>query len=231
MWVIPSHGRVKRLKELIESMGPLDRQEPFAVVTCDMDPAVYEYEAMTLPEGWKLVMAQGEYSYCGEKMNFALQHFPDAKFYGHICDDVLIGTPDKLPELSHDAGDWHMSFPDDGIYSGRLICFPCSGGELIRAMGFWAHPDLKHNCLDSVLDDVGRTCGLLKPRLDIRYIIKHPFFNTCPNDATYERVHDINLEAGKIFHEKWAGTKFRDEVLARVNAGYQEYCRARNVEP
>lgn len=230
MWVIPSHGRVKRLGELIESMGPLDRKEPFAVVVCDQDPAVYEYQVMTLPEGWILEVAKGEYTYCGEKMNYALARWPQAKFYGHLCDDVLMAEPDRLPELSHDAGDWYMSFPNDGIYDGRLVCFPCSGGELIRAMGFWAHPDLKHNCLDSVLDDVARSCELLKPRLDIRFIVKHPFFNTAPTDATYERVHDINVEAGHIYHQKWAGTKFRDEVLARVQQGYDAYRRQHGIE-
>lgn len=225
MWVIPSHGRVKKLGQLIESMGPLDRKEPFAVVVCDMDPAVPEYESMTLPDGWILEVARGEYSYCGEKMNYAFARWPQAKFYGHICDDVLIGTPDKLPELSHDAGDWYMSFPDDGVHTGKLVCFPCSGGELIRTIGFWAHPAFKHNCIDSVLDDIARHCELLKPRLDIRFIVKHPFFNTAPTDPTYERVHDINVAAGDLYHKVWSGTKARDEVILRVEAAYAEYQR------
>lgn len=223
MWVIPSHGRVRKLGELIESMGEQDRAEPFTVVVCTMDPALPEYERMTLPSGWVLLIADGEYSYCGEKMNYAFERLPQAPFYGHLCDDVLMAEPDRLPELRAAAGEWYMSYPDDGLHRNSLVCFPCTGGELLRTVGWWAHPALKHNCLDSVLDDIGRSSKLLKPRMDIRFVVKHPSFGTAPMDDTYRRVEEINLNAGDVYHKEWHSSPMRPQILERVRKGFEQY--------
>ena len=217
MYVIPSHKRLKKLLELCESMSENDRAQPILVVVCNRDETFREYLRATFPPSWAISVAEGDFTYCGEKMNWALEHFPKCKFYGHLCDDVLLQGKDVLGALAEDAGDWYMAYPNDGIYNTDLACFPVSGGKLIRAMGFWAHPMFKHNCLDSVLDDIGRTLKIHKPRMDLRYIIKHPLLNTAEWDETYRRVEPINREAGHLYDTKWRDSAERSELMARLN--------------
>ena len=196
-----------------------------AVILCDRDPKVSEYMRLDLPRDWNLVVASGEYTYCGEKMNFALEKFSNAKFYGHLCDDVEIGTKDMLPQLSQAAGDWYVSYPGDGIYDQQgeeaLICFPCMGGKLVRTIGWWAHPELKHNCIDSVITDIART---MKLEVNMRHLMlkmTHPVNRAAEWDDTYARVEKINVEAGGIYHKVWDNTPARREVLNRIKTAME----------
>jgi hypothetical protein len=186
------------------------------VVVCDMDPSHVDYYKETWPDTWRLKTAYGEYSYCGEKMNWAYERLPNAKFYGHLCDDITIETQDKLAELVESAGDWNIAYPNDGIYNGDLACFPVVGGKLARTWGFWAHPMFKHNCLDSVIDDIGRELGCLKFHKDIRFKVLHPYFGTAEWDDTYKRVMDINSKAGYLFDTQWRDSEARKMFMARV---------------
>jgi len=219
MWVVPSHGRPKLLKRLADSFGSEDLKQPLVVVLCDKDPLWPEYLKEKWPASWDFAVARGEYTYCGEKMNFALEKYPQAKFYGHLCDDVWIQTKDMLSELAEKAGDWNISFPSDGIYDEQppenLVCFPCMGGKLVRAIGWWAFPELKHNCIDSVITDIGAKLGLLVNCRHLRLSMLSPADRVNHWDDTYKRVELINLEAGQIYHSSWEKNE-REATLARV---------------
>jgi hypothetical protein len=211
---------------LADSFGPEDLKQPVAVILCDKDPAVLDYMQQAWPSTWFLGVASGEYTYCGEKMNWAFEKFPKAKFYGHLCDDVWISTPGMLAQLAESAGDWNISFPADGIYDEQppenLVCFPCMGGKLVRSIGWWAFPELKHNCIDSVITDIGRSLGLLVNRRDLRLGMLGPSERGQPAnwDETYKRVETINLEAGNIFHTSWEKNE-REKTLARIRAAME----------
>lgn len=230
MWVVPSHGRPRLLKRLAESFKDSDLLQPVAVIVCDQDPTYVEYMRMALPPTWSLHLAQGDYSYCGQKMNYAFKIFPDAKFYGHLCDDVWIETPGMLRQLSDAAGDWKISFPADGIYDDQppenLVCFPCMGGELVRALGWWAFPPLLHNCIDSVITDIGRSLNLLVNMRHLRLGMLGPGERAQPQhwDDTYQRVEKINLDAGTVHALEWE-KKERAPTLERV----REAMRAANA--
>lgn len=216
MWVIPSHGRPHKLAELAASFGPKDLEQPVMVVLSKADSLYQEYFKREWPKTWDFRVLDENQSYCGEKMNAALGWLPKAKFYGHLCDDVLIETPDRLQELVEAAGDWKISCPNDGIYHGDLFCFPVMGGKLVREIGWWAHPLFKHNCLDSVIDDIAKTLNIGVFFKDIRYIVKHPQLGTAPSDATYERVEEINRQAGNLYDTKWRDSPDRLQLLARL---------------
>ena len=224
MWVVPSHGRPKLLKRLADSFGPKDLEQPVTVVLCDQDSAVPEYLQERWPASWGFMIATGENTYCGEKMNFALEHLPHEKFYGHLCDDVWIQTKDMLVELSEAAEDWKISFPSDGIYDEQppenLVCFPCMGGKLVRSIGWWAFPELKHNCIDSVITDIGVKLGLLVNMRHLRLSMLSPADRVNFWDDTYKRVELINLEAGNIYHTSWEKVA-REPTLVRIRAAME----------
>ena len=221
MFVIPSRNRVKKLRELAASFGTEDLKLPVMVVVCSRDPGWEEYFDQTWPAKWQVHLAEGDFTYCGEKMNWALARLPEAKYYGHLCDDVTIGTPDKLRELVEAAGEWHIAYPNDGVYHGDLACFPVCGGKLVRTWGWWAHPWFKHNCLDSVMDDLGRALGVLHYLKEVRYVVKHPVLGTGEWDDTYRRVEEINRQAGVIFDTKWRDSEERREVIERCKKAMQ----------
>ncbi len=224
MWIVPSHGRPKLLKRLADSFGPEDLKQRVAVILCDRDPSVPEYFLEKWPRTWDFSIAHGEYSYCGEKMNFALEKYPQAKFYGHLCDDVWIQTQNMLAQLAEAAGDWKIAFPADGIYDEQppenLVCFPCMGGKLVRSIGWWAFPELKHNCIDSVITDIGVRLGLLVNMRHLRLSMLSPAERVNFWDDTYKRVELINLEAGGIYHTSWEKVE-REKTLARIRAAME----------
>jgi hypothetical protein len=219
MWVIPSHGRPGWLKRLADSFGPLDLKEPVTVILCEKDAKVREYLRIKWPDSWNIWVASGETTYCAEKLNFAFNRMPNERFYGHLCDDVWLLTQDMLPQLSEAAGDWKVSYPSDGIYDDQpegIICFPCMGGKLVRAIGWWAHPALKHNCIDSVWTDIARTLGLVVDMRHLKLGMTHPANRAAEWDDTYRRVEAINLEAGGIYHAVWDGKPERTKILNRI---------------
>jgi len=222
MFVIPSRNRVEKLKLLAESMGEDDRKLPTMVVLCTMDPQWEDYFRFTWPIGWQIHVAEGDYTYCGEKMNWAYHRLPNARYYGHICDDVQVDTPNKMRELTEVAGDWNVAVPNDQRYSGGLACFPVSGGKLTRLWGWWAHPQFKHNCLDSIIDDIARATGAFIYCEDIKYKLTHPLFGDAEWDDTYTRVIPVNQEAGNLYHAIWEGSAERQELVDRCRQARSE---------
>lgn len=204
MWVVPSHGRPKGLLRLAESFEGDDLQQPVAVMLSRVDDTLPEYFAEVWPDTWTFHVLNANQSYCGDKMNAALALYPHAKFYGHLCDDIWLKSKGQLQELVDAAGDWNVAYPSDPLYSGKdLICFPVMGGKLVQAVGWWAHPQLKHNCIDSVITDIADEFKCRQFLDHIHYDMHTIEARRANWDETYQRVELINLEAGGIYHRVW----------------------------
>lgn len=201
MFFIPTHNRVEKLKRFFASLGVADLWLPFRILLWHDDPAFSDYMEQEWP--CPIITLTGKASYCNEKLNEAFRVYPNEPWYGFFGDDVVVKAKNSLHLLIERAERWNIAFPDEGNgWPGHVVI----GGNLLRAMGFFAHPDLKHNCIDSVWNDIGLHFNLLRPCPEIECFLEnavHRDERQCPMDEAYARVQTINQTASFDYHRFW----------------------------
>lgn len=221
MWLIPTHGRALRLKRLLESLSE-ERETSFLVVKWRGDKTLYEYNQMKWPHNVSFILSPPDASYCGEKLNYVFSLFPDEPFYGWLADD-LVWRSGPLSLLPLEAGEWGISYPDDGYAHEALPTHFCLGGKLARASGFLAHPWFPQNCMDSVWDSVGRELGLLRYVPQVLFEHEHCALSTRYSiDDTYLRSAPINRDAGFLFDNVWLPSDDRVALIERIRKGMRD---------
>jgi hypothetical protein len=149
-------------------------------------------------------------------MNWAFRHWPNEAVYGFLSDDFILLTPGMLQKLEAEAGDWNVAWPNDHVYKQSLVTLWACGGELVRTCGWFAYPELLHNCVDSVWHDIAVHGGVDRYRDDLEMIPLHHTFGTAPMDETYARVEEVNKSAGNIFHMVWERSDERKRIMQRL---------------
>ena len=83
----------------------------------------------------------------GPMMDRAYAEFPDLDFYGWLADDTFPESPGWSDELEDAAGEWGLSYANDGGYlsagsgprdGGELTTGLCWGGESVRSARSWS---------------------------------------------------------------------------------------------
>lgn len=193
MWLLPSHKRPEKLMRFIRSMSLEDLQEPILLSLWENDPRLQEYMKLELPHTWAIRI--GPERWCGSKMNWAFNEFPDDNYYGLLTDDIELSTRGMLPYLRTLAMSEKFVWPDDGIWNGKLATHPVAPGDMIRAMGFWAHERFPHNHIDSVLFIIASELGILQYCPECQIKVTHPAFGTAELDETYLDAQAVNSQA------------------------------------
>lgn len=145
---------------------------PILVRLHDNDPNLQDYLKLPYPNNWTVTHA--EHCKCAGTWEWAFERFPDEKFYGFIGDDCLPEGEKWWEKLELAAGAFNIAYPDDGIHGARLCTHPCIGGDLVRAVGFWALPGLDHNFIDTFWKILGENCALLRYVPEVKFNHQHP---------------------------------------------------------
>jgi hypothetical protein len=197
MWCLPTHKRPEKLRRLVDSLGRKDAEEHVIVMMWKDDPRLQDYSviALGLPRNWDVWISDRRL--CGEKMNALYEAFPQEDFYGFLSDDVQIGTKGMLALLRESAQDGKFAWPNDGIHGVRNSTHPVAPGDMIRAMGFWAHPRFLHNGLDTVLYRVANALSLCDYKEELKLIVQHPTAtgHVEEDDDTYREARELNQKA------------------------------------
>ena len=106
------------------------------------------YDDIKVPGNWTVHRA--DHAGLSEALRWCLRTFPNEQSYGWLADDMLPGTSEWDKKLEQAAGSRCMSQADDrwsfvrDPRSARNGIEPtagqCWGGDLIRAVGWWALP-------------------------------------------------------------------------------------------
>lgn len=180
-WICPSTKRHQRLYELALSY---EKALCLTPVICILDESDAEtYAKLIWPESWS-------FSYTKTKgpnaiLNEYFEAHPNEKFYGVIADDCIIRTPGALEELEAQARTYFIAYGDDKAWGSQIPTHPCIGGDLLRSLGWWAHPEFSHNCADKVWLAFGLQHGLLRYEPEVVIEHMHPAFNKAPWDEQY----------------------------------------------
>jgi hypothetical protein len=150
MWLIPSKGRPNLAKRLFEAA---DFKEPGILILNTNDEL--EYRSLRLPEGWRRVVTQP--TYLSDALNRGLSHASGEPWYGILNDDHLPKTVGWERAVIEAAGLKSMAWPHDN-YAKRISCH-VKGGDLVRKLGWFVCPRMKHFWLDDADELIAKEVG------------------------------------------------------------------------
>ena len=137
MWFLPTYGRPERCQATLDSIAAAGPSQGVVVIDGDPDP---HYDTLRAPEGWQVARWTPNEGLCSV-LNAMLRAWPDDPWYGFISDDSIVKTFGWSRALVEAAGKGGFANSGDGWQAQRrmhgAIVF---GGDLLRALGWWAPP-------------------------------------------------------------------------------------------
>jgi hypothetical protein len=185
MWFLPTFGRPGRCQDALDSVAAASTSTPgIVIVDGDPDPG---YRSLRLPKGWTALFLDPNVGVC-RALQQAFARYPHLQWYGFITDDSIVRSPGWDLKLVEAAGSNRIANSGDGWQAHeRLHGAVVFGGDLLRALGWWAPPGLIHCYVDDVWEAVAGAlrCWCHVPEVVVEH--RHVGNDKAPMDATYEK--------------------------------------------
>lgn len=212
VWCCPSRGRPESIKRLIQAWHDTDSSSVLDLRLDNDDPFGSCYRDIEYPHFWHVRC--GKRTKAAGAMNETFRLYPKAKSYGFIGDDGVPRTSKWDRKLSKAAGDWNVAYPSD-LHKNRCS-HPVCGGELVRAVGWFALPGLNHLYIDTVWANIGLEIGRLIYLSDVIVEHMHPAAKKGVKDQTYmERTRGGNDI--RVF-EDWKQSSDYRQLIRRLKS-------------
>lgn len=191
MIILPTKARPENLKRFIRAYNLTCGTLPIHVIFDAKDAS--RYNEVETPSHWKRISVPSG-TPLGGIFERVFKKYPYEPFYGMVADDVIPETaiwdvvlrdsclPDKI------AWGW------DGIQNENLPVHPFIGGDLVRKLGWWAAPNLKHWFVDNVWKELSVALGNGIYLPNIKMTHHHPIIGKAPNDRTYKEQPNHALD-------------------------------------
>ena len=172
IWLLSTKGRPREAQETIDACMDAGMTSPGVVY---VDETVDMYRNLRLPKNWRIHF-EPKWGSLQASMSWCYREYPDASQYGWLADDVRPRTPGWDRLLEHEAGDWCLSYARDLWLSEKdytrleledganLSSGLCWGGNLVRAVGWWALPGVRQAFIDVAW------CRIVQPLRLARYV-------------------------------------------------------------
>lgn len=212
VWVLPTLHRPHNLKRLIESYRAVGERAKIYLMLWQDDPDLSEYQKLSIPEEWTINIRAERFT-ASDAMRALVTAYPRADSYGFLGDDVVFHTKWK-DELAQAAAPCFIAYPDDCLQHERLCTHFVCGGDLVRALGYWALPGIVHSGLDWVWMLIGYNVrGLLKYCPQV--IFEHMHYIV--GKAASDKVNDFalsHIDNDDAIFQKWMrGDGLRNDVM------------------
>lgn len=194
-----------------------------------VDETVDEYLDVRLPPGW-VAHFEPRWGSLQASMSHVFERFPNARSYGWLADDTVPRTPgwDALLEESagrfgfaHANDDWHSHDPTNRYEFERgddMSAGLCWGGDLVRAVGWWALPGLRQAGIDTAWTAMLGPLGLTRYRHDV--VVEHKHYRTGKRaeDAGDAWVRDgiDYVQADIDARDRWVASQDFIDTVVRV---------------
>lgn len=195
-----------------------------------VDETVDEYAGLRLPANWR-IHRERKWGSIAASMRYCLESYPDATQYGWLADDNIPQTSGWDVALESAAGDWFISCARD-LWISEIgyahvtggPCFTaglCWGGELIRAVGWWALPGVRQGGIDAAWNDLSGMLGLTRYLPEITIEHRTWKLNKREQDETDAWVKKgmTYIASDVAFYEDWCiegRSEVRDQILAAM---------------
>jgi hypothetical protein len=206
----PAFRRPNELKRLAESWERYCPQQVLHVRLTKDEPYWTEYDAYTWPTSWNFYVSEAQTAGAAIQ-EFAERHRGDA--IGWVSDDLVVRTEDAPGILASAAGDWFLSWPNDGFQRWFLPTHFCVGPRLIEALnGIVVPSDFPHHYMDNRLKVIADNCGLARYLPDV-YIEHITHFNGKAG------VDAVQVEVGKDFQAAtWRWEEYQGKLVQEIEA-------------
>lgn len=200
MWLLPTYNRPRQTQQTLDSIIDAGCTTP-GVVYVDGSTST-AYDELKLPSGWKLIKGEKNRGVCGV-LNHIFSLYPNLAWYGFISDDSIVRTPQWDEKLLAHATDYHIVHSADGWRTeSRIHGAVIFGGELLRALGWWALPGLIHCYCDDVWELIAEKNNLRKyvPEVMVEHL--HMWNGKAPIDQSYVKAYQ-SFDADEAAFLKW----------------------------
>ncbi len=227
IWLLSTRRRPELAQETIDACMDAGMTSP-GVIYVDEDDG--SYDNIRLPKNWRIHREPAWLSLQGS-MQWCFENYPDATQYGWLADDTHPRTHgwDKL--LEAEAEGWGLSYANDGWFSdnpgeveqlvqgNNLSSGLCWGGDLVRAVGWWALPGVIQAGIDTAWLDIVRPFGLHRYRHDI--VVEHLNWRTKKRDYDdtdlWERPgHGNYIQTDLDTKDQWHWSRDYRSLLLRL---------------
>lgn len=181
--ILPTKNRPASLKRFVHQYYLTGATLPISVVFDAKD--AWKYNDVKTPDHWRRVTAPAG-TPIGEIFNLIFKKYPDKAFYGMVADDVLPETALWDIVLRDSCLPDKIAWGACGLQNEKLPVHPFIGGDLLRKLGWWAAPGLKHWFVDNAWKSLTLALnnGVYLPNIKMTHL--HPVNGRAPNDRTYE---------------------------------------------
>lgn len=187
MLICPTIYRPDNVRRFVECYKATGATLPVFMV---FDAANYHhYNYVGFPENFtKYIVAPG--MRLGEIFNHIFEKYPNEPFYGMVADDVVPETYEWDKKLFYACQPDKIAWGFDGGNDETLIRHPFIGGALVRQLGYWSAPGVKHWFVDNAWRDIADAlnCGVYLP--DVRMKHYHHTNGLALRDRAYESQPD-----------------------------------------
>jgi hypothetical protein len=183
MIILPTLGRPLSLKRFVTHYYLTDATLPVHVVFDEADAV--KYDNIGLPDNFKTVCVPTG-TKLGDIYNLIFNAFPNEDFYGMVSDDCVPKTKHWDIKLRDACLPNKVSWPADGFINGSMPTFPFFGGDLIRGLGWWCPPGIKHWYTDNAWKLITHSLSIEAYLPDVLVEHLHPSNGNAVQDATYE---------------------------------------------
>jgi len=189
MIIIPTRGRPDNIRRFVVAYKKTLATEPFTLLLDNNDEKKEDYYPhLEGLDAW-CVLDDTNNGIAG-RMNDFFEKNPDKEYYAIIGDDVVPETTEWDQRMKEACLPDKICWAHDGIQNGGLPTHPFIGGDLVRSLGWIAHPKLKHMYVDNVWRDitVQEKNGVYLD--DVRLIHHHYVNNKAEMDDVYSKSLD-----------------------------------------
>ena len=191
--IIPSRGRPEQFAEVCGLIAKTARAQT-DVYLCldDDDPARPGYLALVPIEQPTILAETGpRLSMAAWTNKAAMTQAGNYRALASIGDDHYPrtdGWDEKLLAALDEKGPG-IAYPDDcnprNYTTGPMVTAPVISSAIVTALGWMAHPGMRHYYIDNVWEDLGKDAGCLYYLPDVKIEHRHPSVTGTGHDATY----------------------------------------------
>lgn len=211
MWILPTYRRPERCQETLDSIAAAGPSE--GVVWVD-GGGVDDYTSMVMPNGWRTIYSLENLGVCGA-LNAALAKFPDEPWYGFVTDDSIVRTHGWSAALVKQAGrNGFANSGDNWQANRRMHGAVVFGGDLLRAIGYWAPPTLNHSGVDDAWERLGQALSNWTHVPQVLVEHRHHGNGKAEQDESY-RKSQASFDDDRIAFSLWLRSGL-SEAVARA---------------
>ncbi len=187
MIVLPTKNRPLSLKRFVRAYQETSATLPIHVIF-DADDTLY-YNDVETPDHWKRVSVPSG-TPLGGIFDLVFKKYPNEPYYGMVADDVLPETSGWDVIMAELCQPNKIVWGCDDLQNERLPVHPFIGGDLVRKLGWWSAPGLKHWFVDNVWKNLADSlnCGIYLPQVKMTHL--HWINGRSSLDRTYREQPD-----------------------------------------